>query len=810
MFKLPKAVWNLFSRSTSKADVRQDVRIAGDGNVVNQVVGTGSPNFIFDPSRLEEFTRTQLEYETRSGKYIPNVFIETREIKEFARNFAHPILFLQSTIDSLDRFDIENCNEYLASTGMPELPFPDTKDHSPPASLKTVNSMAENLIASLADGMEVAEKFKGNSHGKKPPYPIAEGMEHLYEERKYSLQGFGYGALDKLEKVRKELIASKSGVFILTGRAGQGKTNFVCDLVDTFLLRHGIPCAYFTGRKVGVRNAADLGDSIQQLISGGVAGSYEHLLDRISAYCDEIGKPFVLIIDGINEHPNVHEFSEQLEDLIERSLRVPNVKILLTCRSEFFAQRFGNLERSTFRDQAFFYESDNRPLDQRQYEIMVAAYFHHFQFNRDSVPSYVIEGLKEDVLLLRFFCEAYGSLDKADVYRQPEITGIYRDEIFGIYLEKKLNSAASRLDANTRASGISAARRSLEEVLRHILKFMVDEWIFGDMPVAQIPAALEPALFALLDEDLILRRDAPDGTGVFSEDEETINFTFDEFRDFLLANYLATEVFKNTPDAFLEVMGRASPENTQSFEGLKRFLFYVSRRVECGEFWNVYQTQDWYQDVYLREVFKLNTSLLREEDGEFILKCIETGDYLATHTVGELVLRWNPERDPVLNLELLLGYLGGVDDDVYSRLVISNFSGRSRGMLSAIEVFEFIRGQIVPTLAESTSSRATPLIRFLILLLPVGADALLESEGMQTFRLVLQKQTEFGINLLADSLSQRFDQHRPFVWRLLASVREQICDSHPLCELARGDAEVAGAIGREAQRFLGDCIDERV
>lgn len=816
MSKFLKRLLKLLSFSQTESGVHQEANIDGHGNVITQIgtqiVKKGSADFVVEPGKLDEFTRAQLNYEINSGKYIPNVFIETHEIKEFARVFAHPILFLQRTFDSLERFDISNCNEYLEKAGMPPLPFPNIENLGIPVNFGSLKDTTGQLIKSLDASIAVAQKYAKEGYSKNPPFPVAHGKEHIYEERKHNLYFFGSGVGMKLEKRRSELAAAQSGLFILTGKAGQGKTNFVCDFVDTFLLSHSIPCAYFSGRKVGVRNANDLGDSIQQAIFDGAAGTYENLLAGLSGYCETIGKPFVLIIDGINEHPNVHDFSIQIEDLIERSFRVPNVKILLTCRSEFFSQRFGNLNTAAFSDQIFFHESDNWRLGDRHYALMVEAYFQHFELRTDLIPPYVINNLEKDILLLRFFCEAYGARDKPDGYEQPEIRDIYRDEIFRIYLDQKMTAASARLDASTRASGLGASRRDLESVLKHVLEFMIAEWEFGSVPISRVPRELYPALSALLDEDMILRVDAPNGVRTFKAHEEVINFTFDEFRDFMLANYLHDEVFTKDRKAFEAVLSRAKPENTQSIEGLKRFLFYISRSSRDESFLEFYQAHSWYRDVYLREIFNINGDLLRDEDQEITLKRIEVGGYEELRAVKRIAVRWNSERNPVLNLELLLRYLETVDDDVYDRLVVSNFADRSweRDGAGAAEFCGFMQDEIIPGLVPSSDGEEVPLVRFLVLLLPVDADRLLESKGMQIFRLILKEHVDYGVEVLLESFSFRFTRHRAYVWRLLSSVRDNIGSSHPLYALARKDAEMDNVSGREARRFLGQENLKRV
>lgn len=50
-----------------------------------------------------------------------------------------------------------------------------------------------------------------------------------------------------------------------------------------------------------------------------------------------------IIIDGINENKNLASFAQSLQQFIQRNID-NNIKLLLTCRSEYFEERFGNLK----------------------------------------------------------------------------------------------------------------------------------------------------------------------------------------------------------------------------------------------------------------------------------------------------------------------------------------------------------------------------------------------------------------------------------------------------------------------------------
>src|SRR5258708_186121 len=471
-------------------------------------------------SHLTRLSRRQLEYEKKSGKYIPDIFVETRDTKTLARNFSHPVLFFRRTLDSLYRLDVTGWNNFLTKMGLPSLPFPNLATYGSEQTLPEVEKAAAELPHAFVELSDVLDKYEHLSHKGDPPFPVKKDRRYYYDENTFTLQSsLGWGFSRSLKDLVTELAVIKARVFILTGRAGQGKTNMVCDFVENFLFNHKIPCAYLTGRILRSMHAPDLGDAVQRLLFEGKTSSFADAARLLSQYASRVNKPFVLIIDGINEHHRISEFAEQLEQFIQVVLEHPYLNVLLTCRSEFFHHRFGILTTGSLKPHVFLLEANEARLEDEVYDEMLASYFHFFRVNHKMVSQQVVESLKKDFLLLRFFCEAYGAKNKPNDYQQPFIAHIYREEIFTIYLNRKLGTADLFLRHISNKLVLTGQIKDLLAVLRYCVGHMLETWQFVNVPVSAIPANLNNALYALLDEDLILRRDAPPGLSIFSESE---------------------------------------------------------------------------------------------------------------------------------------------------------------------------------------------------------------------------------------------------------------------------------------------------
>lgn len=759
-------------------------------------------------SYLTRLSRRQLDYEKNTGRYIPDIFVETYETKNLARSFAHPVLFFRRTLESLGRLSIPYWNDLLAKAGLPPLPFPDLTPYRSTETLSDVCAAATELSVKFDEVRNVLAKYEEEPRKGTPPFPVKEDRKHYYDENVCTLQmNLGWGLKRKLGDLLNELAVVKARVFILTGRAGQGKTNLVCDFVENFLWKHGIPCAYLTGQKLRLMQTPDLGDAIQRSIFEEKTSSFAEAARLLSKHADRINKPFILIVDGLNEHHRIGEFAEQLQHFIQTAIEYPHLRFFLTCRSEFFDQRFGRLTTSPLKPRIFLLPANERRLEEECYDEMLAGYFKFFGVQRDRVSDQVIETLKKDILLLRFFCEAYGAKGKPDQYRQPFLNKIYRAEIFEIYLKQKLGMANAFLQLVTGKMNVTGKNADLLAVLKHCIQHMLQVWQFGNVPVSAVPGSLSYALDALLEEELILRRDAPPGRSVFSPSEETINFTFDEFRDFLIAQYLLWVYVDDLP-TFEQYIARTNPKDSQIIEGVKKFLFYESREPQNADFWEFYRSKPWYQDVYDQEVFNIDEKLLRTEDRDLIVEALRAGGDRARIFARQLAVRWHPGRHPLLNLDLFLALTTQADDMQFDNLIVGTFkliTYFNEGTCASAFCKVATR-DVLPKFKPSSNAPENGLFRFLILLLPVDSGIDLDSESYRSLRQLLNKYPTYAVSLLRESLEYTPTRHRPFVWRLLSSVKTDVVldDSwRSLAEKERARAfETDSVLCREVSRFL--------
>jgi hypothetical protein len=473
----------------------------------------------------------QIAREKNSKKYIPDVFVEVSHIKDQARYFTRPVLFLHRVVETVSRLDFSGINRILLKLSLEPIHLELPDSFKPTGIIDEI----ENQCAFLLSVLQAAKNAVNIFSERDPELPleaIPAEKRYIYEEMKYPLRWMGASLERQIDECVDDLKTIQSRVLFLIARAGQGKTNFVCDFAENVLLKCSLPCLFFTGREFNYVNSDNIDEYIVRSVFGdkydGNIGAALRDLERLSL-TDQA--PVTIIIDGINEHKDISDFSHRLERLIEQLLEYRFVNVILTCRSEYFDQRFTNFREASFADEICFVENMERYMTAMHKDHLIESYFRFFNLQCPYLSPRAREALKDDTLLLRMFCEAYGDHTAKDIIHLPQIMDIYKDEIFRIYLEKKLQGASQYYDSSARLS-VGVGTR-YKRVLARIIQLMVEREQFGNIPVVDLEAEYYETLGDMIGEDIIFRKDLVEGKSVLDEKSEVINFTFDEFRDFL-------------------------------------------------------------------------------------------------------------------------------------------------------------------------------------------------------------------------------------------------------------------------------------
>ena len=608
-------------------------------------------------NNLDEFlgvSQQKIEDEKRTKKYIPSVFVETSETKEEMRYFANPMFFFRKIDDDLRRIDLDHFNELLSVAKLE--PVADNLREI--TTLEAPNSLFElrTRFVQQSTALEAIQEhvspfsWYGDRAERFVPNDYLIGYWEVF---RHSIQSSGSGLFSSLEKVSKKIGIAQAKIFLVTGMAGQGKTNFVCDLIENQFRAFEVPTIFIPARSLNdypgpnrilsyIRNNRFAPD----------VPTLHDLFTLLNNVAEEFQKPFVIAIDGINEIGDLDGFVAELRVFLEALCQYDLVKIVLTCRSEFFDHKFAGVFEPQFSDHLYRVQDLRREMSDGNKSRLLEAYLHHFKI-KARLSNVAAEFLKNDLILLRIFSEIHE--DENIGY----VSDIYKGDIFEGYLTMRINEFPT--------SSRQKALRSLYKICSR----MLDEENFSQISVEGFDDSERQIIERLIGEDIILRREVP-SSGLASLGVENVSFTYDELRDFLLAYYTVVDLSVSNKIQVKDIFEKI-PE-WPIYEGFFRYAYVLARKQSSDTVLAACEASDDFRKHYLNNLSLLSADIQTSEDVgrvEAILK-----DRAAEHDIRQVAwfLFRKREDSDHLNIRILLDHVSSLDDEESVRFFRAMFS----------------------------------------------------------------------------------------------------------------------------------------
>jgi hypothetical protein len=605
--------------------------------------------------RLDEFTRQEIDKEKRSRKYIPNIFVETTEIKEKLRYFSEPFIFFPKIVEQTDR---ELRASYIVNV-LKQVHFPIDESvyqqkRLKPRNQESLKDSIQKYKAYLDQKLTLTDVLiKENGAGIKPEYrsQIPTEYSHIHDYSYPNLQYYWRYEYE-IEQTKKDIDLLGNNVVIVKSLAGHGKTNLLCDFTENFFLKKEHKSLYISARALD-----HLGEheTIEQAIARTIFTEPDFQFADILRLVkfDKKLHPLFILIDGINEHKNSALFSAALEQFIQRC-NGNDIKIMLTCRSEYFDDRFGNLlntENCSVLD-----------MDERKYvniipdvhiEALLTRYFSEFnvKITVDNIDPDIRGIFNEDKLLLRIFCEAYENEQPAEY-----LADLYKLEIFNKYYEKKIKTI-----------------QGLDECLAEIIIKMITDNQFTNVEISSLTVDSAKVVQNTVYENVIIKKDVIASPGLAFGRTEVINFVYDEFRDFLIASKVIREWDENN-QASIEMMQNLGSSQSPVAEGLQRYLCLWSIKNKKSDLLKHLSSQEWFDAIFIDSAFDTPDSLLSSFVIDLVEQLFRANATNSLDIIWQLLGRANTEIYPNLNIELLFHSLAEFGEAEYEKIIVGPLS----------------------------------------------------------------------------------------------------------------------------------------
>ena len=582
----------------------------------------------------------KIEVEKNTKKYIPAVFVETSETKDDVRLFANPIFFFGRIPEMVSRLDFEGFNKRLSQSKITPLDFSEAESflEASPSSFEEAQAYLNRLKTKLGVWKEKSRPFSWvrEEEGFRP----SSEQDAHWETFRLAIQSRGSGLVSQIEKIEKAISLIEAKIFLVTGMAGQGKTNFLCDLVENQFAAFQIPTIFIAARYLNNFPTQRIVSYIKSNRYAPKVNNLDDLLKLMNDIAEESGKPFVIVIDGINEVGDLVGFNAELTQFLNSNCQYEFIKAIITCRSEFFDRRFSSLLNEPFASDIYHLTDLRSKMSQVNRQHLLRGYFEFFGISL-TLSENSMHFLENDLILLRLFCEVYKGT------KSNRLVAVNKGEIFEAYLLQIANEFPEDL------------RKHLLPTLYSIARQMLNAEEFANADLKGASEDESRVIAKLVGEDIVLRRELPleclDNLG-----GEAFSFTYDEMRDFIISRYLVKEVSGTDLGTLESVFENLTGLPIE--EGVFRYSYLIARDTDNKEVISICEKDEKFDRHYIYNLNLLSPTLQKESDAERIR------GYLSTLTRVDLLRRvcvylWHrKDLSDHLNLSLLAEHIQTLDE----------------------------------------------------------------------------------------------------------------------------------------------------
>lgn len=604
-----------------------------------------------------EFSTNKIELEKRSRKYIPSIFVETHSTKEEVRLFANPLFFYRKIQDNLVRLDYGHLNSRMRIAREPEfvLDLDRTLLTETPSTFAELEDWLDRVGEAVARELAKVRPLSWRRDEGEGPYRPVNGNTADWMIARFQAESSASGLTSRLQDALGLIGLIRKKIFLVTSMAGQGKTNFVCDLVENQFRSFAIPCLFIPAREL---NSYTTGKRLFEYISN---NRYSPDVTKIHEYLElfnnvalETNKPFLIVIDGINEVAHLNAFSDELKAFCNAVCQYDMVKVIITCRSEFFDEKYASILNEPFAVHIHRVSDLRSKMTERSKTRLLKSYFSYFNIKGEF--SRVAEDfLKSDLLLLRIFCERY---ERSDIGYMADI---YKGDLFEQYLLKKITSFPQHLQA-----------KALPTLFR-IVTAMLDTDDFAKLSVRSFTAEEQEVVRRFVDDDVILRQEIG-AEGLSTLGDLAISFTYDELRDFVIAYKLV--VGDANGDAGSLRAALTTLPGRPIHEGVYRYAYLLARKANDAAAIAACESGPDFVEHFSLNVHLLPPAVQIRDDVERVKALLADSSAPERLRRAARFLVHRQDTTELLNITILRDHLNGLETADHATFVRALFAHR--------------------------------------------------------------------------------------------------------------------------------------
>lgn len=481
--------------------------------------------------RSETYTREQISILRKNGKYIPGVFVELNESKEVFRYFIYGSKWKQRLVRQFNYLYDNFYGDILRKA--------------------CTHASARFRLKKTATLTEIGSVVGANLDLHTRLHQEQELFRPEYAESRYLFTIMSYHYEKNLGNIQQLLNAAGSRYFVLTGSAGNGKTNLLCSISE-LLIRLKEPVVFL--------NSRDMEGALLEFLFSAIRlphlcrKYYQIYLTGINLLLKINRKHLFVIVDAVNENDN-KKYGEQLALFCNEMLRYQQVKIIVSCRNEYYQERFRKQLVEQVSTPAFEYDLKEQAYPAAAIDHVIEAYRRHFYYGGRISPA-VQTVLAQQMLLLRIFFEVNQNSSQ-------DTLSIRKHEIFAQYIEGLKTTVGNEVG----------------QLLDTIADAMLDCHNYDGLSLGKLVEAGLDVAFVQETADssiLISRKLIYHAETIAKTEEEVVYFVFDELRDYYLAKRILLRNIRGDQvngDAILEEVEGLNAAQVSCTEGITQYIY---------------------------------------------------------------------------------------------------------------------------------------------------------------------------------------------------------------------------------------------
>jgi len=555
-------------------------------------------NYVDLIARLNAEAEKRIESNRRSKKYIPDIYIPEVSLKMNCRTFADPAWATEVLLNKAPTYFIGYCYDFIKGCTLEignneRLSFEKDCNALSLLSAQYPELHMSDIVQKLNNYVKFDEGTGKhhklfNQFGDEVPFDV----EH---------SNYNHSVSFTIRHDLNEYSNAGKKYFFIVKDAGQGKTNFLCDLTSNVLGKRKIPTIYLNVSEL----TKNLLETVRDQISICVGQEINQSMRLLDQYCSVANKCLIICIDGLNEKNNLAEFKNEVLELFRFADNYSFIKIISTSRNKAYQAFFKEFKNESFGDLIAEAVEENRDIYGRkseEFKNKIYTRYRAFFKVGGYISSEARTKLSNDTLLLRLFCEVYEN--NVDVV----INDIFLYDLFSCYINKRGQQLFN--------TGRIKRQDDLIYLLQKISLQMLESHNINSFSYEGFSENEKDLLDVIVQEDILIKSAEDNGIILFGN-KSSFSFTYDEFRDFLLANVVLSLGDDEFEKEMSEICGQS-----ERYDGVLKFLFLFCKTKQSDRI-EILKGYPVYDKLYAENIFSIEERFLVESDVTLIKKSLE-------------------------------------------------------------------------------------------------------------------------------------------------------------------------------------------